>query len=338
MEDSHFEGGLKQRAWLSQKDEEAERTTEGIRGRLEENLELIEEGFSPSEIESLDGAPDEVVEAASGENIEDLDLDRVAEYLATEKWNYPFDADISRGEADIAVDEAHFDLWHSGSVKVTATYQDSQNASPGITALSDTYPDRELEFDGTVYSRKPEEAQQKYEEAVQTKREVLVEELNENPDEMAEALDIETEEIPEVDENGVSPFLDLTSDIALRYTLEDHRGRESEYWEEANEARALVVDDAVERLQEAGITLDSEGDFDNFESYDDMVDAVRNGEATTLMVDLEDSSGIPLRLSLYAEDGHDLGFDQPSKVGYQLEAFDERGLETLTEFYGMNTS
>lgn len=335
MAESHFEHGLQQRAQIKEKDEDAERTTEEIQSRLEKSLEIIEEGFSPQNIESMKGAPSDVVAAASGESIEDLDLEKVAEYLATEKWNYPFNADISEGAAEIGVDDAYFNLWHDGDIKVTGTYHDVESVEPGITGLGDIYPDRSLGFDGVLYSVKPEEVQQKYRDAVQAKIGSLVNELVENPESVLNKLDIESDELDRVDLGNVEELIEVSNPVSLRYALDVQTGDDAGYRRLASEAQVLVVEDAFERLQDFGIEVDAGSDFNEFETYDELVGSVRRGGS--LITDLGDPrNGASLRLTLYAEDGFGLHFDEASEAGYKLEAFDETGLETLAGFYREN--
>jgi hypothetical protein len=331
---SHLEDGLMQRAWLSQGNtEETERNPEEIKQILEENLETVDRGFSPSNIEALQGAPDEVVEAGSGESIEEIDIDRVAEFLSTEKWNYPFDADISEGEAEIAVDEARFDLWHSGTTKVSANYNNTEDLRPGIRALRETYPDTEIKFDGALYSRKPQDAQQRYEEAAQAKKEKLIEELIRDPDDMVEGLAQVREDIPVVDEDSISELLSGVNLSLKRNLREQRQGEEDEYKQLAKQARGLVLEDAVTRLQEAGMEVHP--DDRNYEDFSEVKQIP--GEGTPPIVDLKDETGSELQFHLYAEVPYDLGFGQTIETGYQLKADDEEGLNAIINFYNQNT-
>ena len=314
---------------LSEEEIEEIRNTELDPSDLEplliQNLRELDEVFNLSDIRALNGAPNPVVEAASGETIDDLETEVIATYWAEGgKNDYAFDAQIDAGNLDVGQEELRFDidLWGSFGTR-WPRYEDLEDARPGLLAVGNTFP--EAEFMARLWFEKPPEAIDLYERAIEESKTAVV---NQVP--------LQEGEVTEYEEGLMYNILAGNCE-GLFNGLRSGRMNNEAYVDLVNRAHAEVLRDAAHRLSEEGLEVDKQEPFDldyPFTSYEDMAKALEEGKTDYFSLDLSyEGSDTIIELSSRAEDPYTLPLEGPSDLGYMLFGRGEEGVEVLTKIY-----
>ncbi len=288
------------------------RQIRGFESALKRNLADLEV-FNLTNIRATDGGPEYAKQAINGETLADFDTRTVAQFwIDNGIHDIAFDADIEPEGFDIGQDELRFDIDEWGSMSNRwATYDSAEAAYPGIIPVKEAFP--EAEVSGRLWFRKPEEAIDLYNEAIEYVGEGDVDVHDDNV--LGEAIRQMSGEYPST----------ITGEEAL---------------ERINQGRAAVMDDVADRMSEAGIELvpekgSLEDEDGNYQTYDDLVAALEEDEVDPAILYLEHpDSGVEVELSLWAEDDYTFSPENgPSDVGYMLLADGERGIRVMQDLY-----